>query len=279
LVLKETQYLNGQALTGHWRATQPVGPLLSGTWTSADGKRRLPFELRENYEDAVRYEVLSGSATGRICDPEDTLGGVNGPNSTVDREYLHLLGPDTLRPGLRRCNASRPTRRRAQLRRDTQREECVYLSESVAIGLNGYGLLSIWKGRAEEGFGHRHPYYTWRNTVYNLHTGQAVALSDLLKPQTDSLLLRLIVPRLEQYMADFYGQEIRKLDWEPRLPDSGYSLTSEGMCFSYGEGDSVASWPCVEQSVVIPYRDLLPLLRTHSPLMALLQGRGLRAAP
>ena len=279
LVLQETQYLDEQALTGRWHAAQPVGPLLSGTWTSADGKRQLPFELRESYADAIRYEVLTASATGRICDPEDTLGGVNGPNSILTRDYLHLLSPATVRLGLRRLQCPTPARRRAQLRRDARQEECVYLTENVNVDLNGYGLLSIWRGRDEEGFGHLHPYYSWRNTVYDLHTGQALRLSDLLRPQTDSLLLCLIMPRLERYLADFYDRKISKLDQEPGLPESGFSLTSEGILFMYGESDGVASWPCIEQSVVIPYRELLPLLRAHSPLAALLQDRGLRAVP
>ena len=124
-----------------------------------------------------------------------------------------------------------------------------------------------------------HPDYSWYNTVYDLHTSRTLALSDLLKPQTDSLLLRLITPCLERYLADFYGQQIRKLEGEPRLPESGFSLTSEGLSFSYGEGDGVASWPCVEQEALLPYAALLPLLRARSPLTALLPSRGLRAAP
>jgi hypothetical protein len=49
LGLRETAYLNEQAATGEWHATQPLGLLLTGTWTSANGQRQLPFVLHEDY--------------------------------------------------------------------------------------------------------------------------------------------------------------------------------------------------------------------------------------
>ena len=276
LQLQETQFLNRQAVTGRWQALQPLGPAVSGTWTSADGKRRLPFLLREDYQDAVRYEVLTAAATGRLCDLEDLQGGINGPHATLAREYLHLLGPDTVRPGLRRLQCPVPARRRAQLHRDARRENCVYLNEEVGVGLNGYGLLSTDQLQTEEGFGRPHPSYRVSETVYDLHTGRVLTLADFLRPQTDSVLLQLIVPRLERYMAEFEDRELRKLDWEPQLPRGGFGLTSAGMVFSYDEGDGVASWPCPGQEVVVPYAELLPLLKPRSPLDALLRDRGLK---
>jgi hypothetical protein len=160
-----------------------------------------------------------------------------------------------------------------------QQADCVYLSEEVGVRLNGYGLLSTYKLKTEEGFGRPHPSYSGMETVYDLHTGRALALSDFLRPATDSLLLQLLIPRLERYMADFEDRKIRKLDWEPRLPQGGFGLTSEGMSFSYDEGDGVASWPCPGQEVIVPYAELLPLLRPRSTLAALLRTRGLQLKP
>jgi hypothetical protein len=96
--------------SGTWRATQLAGPLLSGTWLSSTGKQ-LPFVLREDYTDgaghlmAVRYEMLDESVE-LPCQREEGEAKAeyhariaNAPNG-YDQQFLHLLGPDTLRPSL-----------------------------------------------------------------------------------------------------------------------------------------------------------------------------------
>jgi hypothetical protein len=271
LVLRETAYLNPQAVTGEWRATQPLGPVLTGTWASADGRRQLPFVLREDYQQAVRYEVLTTAVSGPLC--PDSNDHIDGPRARLSREYVHLLGPDTLRPGLRRLQCPPPAQRRRQLRRAVQ--DCTYLAQSLMVTFNSQNLLSVRTSQEEGGFGRRHPSYSGSDEVYNLRTGQLVTLEQLLRPGTDSLLLQLLTPRLAQYVADYFEEPLRPLTWEPHLPNGGFGLSSEGLTFCYEEGDGVASWPCVEQDIVIPYADLLPLLRSVSPLTPVLRARGL----
>jgi hypothetical protein len=272
LVLRETVYLDEQARTGEWRATQPLGPHLTGTWRSADGRRQLPFLLREDYQGAVRYEVLTTVRKGPRCPDSDDH--INGPYATLSRDFVHLLGPDTLRPGQRRLQCPSPTARRTQVRRAVA--ECIHLTEWTTISFNGHDLLSVSTSQEEAGFGRPHPSFSGADKVYNLRTGQRVTLAQLLRPGTDSLLLQLLTPRLAQYVADYFDQPLRPLTWEPHLPEGGFGLGSEGLTFSYWESDGVASWPCVGQDVVVPYAELLPLLRPVSPLTPLLRERGLQ---
>jgi len=114
LILKApAPYRPGQPLrlledpTGTWQATQPLGPGLSGIWTSRAG-RHLLFVLREDYHDAVRYEILTSHACGPACPPDPDLPQQPGawqPYAQLSQTFMHLLGPDTLRAA---CNARRP---------------------------------------------------------------------------------------------------------------------------------------------------------------------------
>lgn len=154
LALTELSDTEKRLITGQWRASQPAGPVLSGTWASPGG-RRLPFVLCEAYQDArhrqlaVRYEILTENVEGPLPSRED--GGsalenpANGPSeATLERSYLHLLGPDTLRPSLRQLQCPGPARRRAQMRAALLDKPVPEETEGITdITFNNYGLLSV----------------------------------------------------------------------------------------------------------------------------------------
>lgn len=256
--------------TGRWRATQPAGPVLSGTWESADGHRRLPFQLREDYTDAVRYELLHESALGPLCPPIEGDDRQLRPESSQD--FLHLLGPDTLRPALRALQCPTPRQRRADVREALAQADCegtFGFYTGVEVALNGYGLLSLLRDE-DEFSGGAHPNGVQTPEVYDLRTGRALKLTDWLRPGQEAALDRLLLRRLK---AHPYAADLGLTESEAggQLPALGFD--SEGAyCLL---GDFGAPHVVQRMPVVVPYRELRPLVRPGSAVALMLQQRGL----
>lgn len=136
LVLAEADTAHPGTPTGRWQANQPAGPLLLGTWTSPAG-RQLPFSLHEDYTDAqgdlaaVRYELLD-EGVEIPCQPGREQGEskahyrdrAEGAPNGYSQMFVHLLGPDTLRPAFRALQCPVPAKRRRLMRASA--EGCVH---------------------------------------------------------------------------------------------------------------------------------------------------------
>jgi len=269
--------------TGTWQAGQPLGPVLTGTWTSRTG-RRLPFMLREDYQGAVRYEMLATTARGHACPPDPempTQYAAWQPFAALTHRYLHLLGPDTLRPALRRLQCPVPARRRALVRAEarTDAHDCTQVEESVQVWLNAYGLLSVSEGEYVNEYNGSRPHAESRQVLYDLRTGRPLTLAEVLRPGADTLLERLAAYHLrhdETNMVDI--PPCHTLDGVDsvaiRLPQSGVIFDCQGVLLSYNLGEMVP-WACGGSELSIPYTELVPLLRPDSPVARMLCERGL----
>lgn len=155
LALAETEADTTHRPTGRWLATQPAGPVLSGTWRSP-ADQALPFSLREDYTDgqghlmAAKYE-LAEAAAKVPCRPEhtedETAAQYRKRIATTDHGYsqlfLHLLGPDTLRPALLGLQCPTPLARRQLARAAAHKDDgCNMYSTSLGVDYNDYGLLA-----------------------------------------------------------------------------------------------------------------------------------------
>jgi hypothetical protein len=265
-------------VTARWQANEPAGPVLTGTWTSADGSRQLPFALREDYTGAVRYELLLESQKGgpcRIADEPDA------PEHTLQamRQYLHLLGPDTLQPGLRALQCPPPARRRAELREELVTLSCDPDNErygtdtDLEIMYNGNGLLSLLQTDSED-LGGAHPLGDNEAVTYDLTTGRACDVRTWLRPDK----ARAVAQLFDHYLrADSIGQGYAP-DVSPstklklsELPNFG--LNSEGLFCTLGNLGA----PHVVQRlpITIPFAAVQPYVLPGTPLARLLQARGL----
>jgi hypothetical protein len=286
--------------TGTWRATQPVGPLLSGTWTSPSGKQ-LPFELREAYQDAqgrqlaVRYEVLHEATYGPVCHPEGEEADSTDQEelseyeqsqrrpSELYRDALHLLGPDTMRPALRALQCPVPRQRRKAAQAFAADEGlCNETSESIAVTFNDFGLLATTEPNYWYYYGAAHFGHSASGSIYDLRTGQYVSLESLLRPGAGVKLQRLLTRHL---LRDPHTEgdatvetDAYELNGELVPLPPGVALSYTGLVCMYGEADIRASLGYV--SLELPYAELLPLLRPGSPVARMLRERGLwRGAP
>jgi hypothetical protein len=271
--------------TGTWQVTQPLGPVLSGTWTSRAG-RRLPFVLREDYQDAVRYEILTNHARGPACPPDPALPQQPGawqPFAQLSQAYLHLLGPDTLRPALRRLQCPAPAGRRARTRAAARELDCADVDRGPWQIFNAYGLLCFWEDEYVNEYSGGRPHGESRPRLYDLRAGRWLAFEELLRPQaeTQRLLAQLVGRHLLGGQGTNLGVRGRQdIYWQQddtttvALPRGGGGFNSQGLCLSYEPGE-VAHGNRGPVEVTIAYPELLPLLRPGTPLARMLHERGI----
>lgn len=276
LTLRETDPETGRP-SGRWQTRQPLGPVLSGTWKSADGRRQLPFELREDYQDAVRYTI---DTHDQQSEPEDCgLGDGSAQPTSLQWDAVRLEPPKP-------ASAAQVQRRLDQ--ESAALIACVEVEETARVTYNADFLLSIEWFRHEFAAGAAHPVGYYRYLTFDLRTGRPLALKELLRPDFELPLRRLLSEHLrtDPIYADFYQGEIEGDSTQTRwplgpdgrplapLPRPGYYLTPTGLAFQYDMYE-IAPYVMGPQLVGLSYQELKPLVRPGSPLARLLERRGL----
>ena len=273
--------------TGRWQARQPAGAMLTGTWTSPTGQPQ-PFSLREDYTDgqghvvAVQYELLQ-EGEEVPCQSERKAGESKASYRARTQDlvgncnefFLHLLGPDTLRPSLRTLQCPVPAQRRRQMRE--QAAGCNQAERQLQVVYNDHGLLSLERMVEDFYEGADHPAHAWSTTTYDLRTGQPLAIKALLRPGTDTILTRLIARHLEN--VDDENSKFNELLNSPATDSAsapllqlGLGIGDDGLAFTYSNYYDSLTPPV---TVEVPYAELLPLLRLTSPVARMLRERGL----
>ncbi|KUG09046.1 hypothetical protein [Solirubrum puertoriconensis] len=269
LTLREETYPGtGQV----WHASQPLGPVLSGTWQASALSPPQPFTLREDYTGAARFELLTEYTSGRR--------GLNSwgepARSSITVTYLHLLGADTLRPALAPLQCPVPVRRRRErvgLDQVAGSQDLANIyDQSLEVTLNEQDLLASTAYTQEGVVDHRRAQHTWNSFVYDLRTGRQFGLLELLRPGADTTVQRLITNQLRR--GDPAYAALLQLDTELLpLPEEDFALTPAGCQATYQTAPEDA--PFYAYTVSLTWAQLRPLLRPGTPLDRLLQARGL----
>lgn len=265
--------------SGQWRLAQPLGPVLQGTWVDAAGRRR-PFRLRENYQGGVRYEILASTLTLPLV-------ARLGQSPEYRHDFLHLLGPPAGRPPLRRAQCP-PRARRQQFVRDFPHDGEVFCTYVIEVLLNDFQLLSYQTTGVIDPFEGQND-SEMLHTLVDLTTGRELTIEDQLRPGYETPLRRLLSSHLLHdpgfteteeggdgwHWQDEQGQPTKLV----RLPSDyeGLALASQGLQATYspyslrgGGGDRLPGY-----KVLVPYRELRPLVRPGTPLARMLRARGL----
>lgn len=287
LLLTEADIARPRQPTGHWQATQPGGPVLTGNWRSPAGQQ-LPFSLHEDYTDgqgyvvAVQYELLQ-EGEEVPCQSARNEGESKAAYrartkdlSSSTRFFVHLLGPDTLRLALRALQCPVPARRQRQMREELGYPGHVELLDELTVSYNDHGLLSLASFHEADYEGAVHPEHGAGATTYDLRTGRALTIADLIRPGTDTSLSRLITRHLEQQditAEDLLSHSDADATLAP-LPQQGLGIEDEGLEFTYTSYEILPNvYPPV--ILIVPWAELLPLLRPDSPVARMLRERGL----
>ncbi|QKG56595.1 hypothetical protein GKZ68_08110 [Hymenobacter sp. BRD128] len=278
LALTEPSDTEKRTITGQWQASQPAGAMLSGTWASPGGRLR-PFVLREEYQDArhhqlaVRYEILTEGAEGPLPQPKDGAAANSNysATATLERGYLHLLGPDTLRPALRQLQCPGPARRRAErqayLRDNPVQEETEGITD---VTFNDYGLLSVSTFQTWYSGG-THLGHSAGNAIYDLATGAPVELAQLLWPSAEAQFRALVI---RHFQADADSLPEDWLDADQPAVAGHVGLELNNILLTFEESD-LTNKVVGGVKIYIPYAEVVPLLRPGTPLARMLRERGL----
>jgi Protein of unknown function (DUF3298) len=287
LTLRET---DAGRPTGRWQTREPLGPVLSGTWHSPDGRRQLPFTLREDHTGAARYTLeaydseMPATAQSRDCgNPADTLRFALG--------VVHVLPPYPT-AALRQVARALLPAPYARLQRYTDQQlraegGCSRTVRSAWVTYNADELLSVEQFEYVDGFG-AHPNGASGYQTFDLRTGRALTLAELLRPGFELPLRRLLSTRLrtDPGYADFYRDDVEgdtaQIWWPPGpdqqplapLPKAGFHLTPQGLGFGYNPYE-IGPHVLGPQLVELSYQEIKPLVRPGSALARLLQRRGL----
>ena len=256
-----------------WCATQGLGPTLSGTCLTRSGQPLGSFAWHESYAGAVRYEILEEVAPGRVG-----LDAFGEPDTAgVTLHYLHLLGPDTLRPALARLQCPRPAQRQraqrqlaAELTPAPDDFAAVY-QESKWVTLNEAELLSYHASLEESVMKKRHGEHSGQQVLLDLRAGREVDLLAQLRPGGLLALRRLLARQALRDTAAAARQWLDKGLMEE--PEEGFVLTPAGWEAHYNT--AIEDLPFSAYSVAASWAELQPLLRADSQLQRIIRARGL----
>lgn len=257
----------------------PFGRQLRIAWLTGRGMAPQLLTLHESYAGAVRYEVLTATAKGKPMRAQP-YGDVAGSIPSYTRAYLHLLGPDTLRPALRRLQALPPRRMRQAVRYYLHHEAeggCED-TEELYVTLNGYGLLSYDLIFYSYMFGGAHPENSEDLRTIDLRTGRPTRSETWFRADADSALRQLIYRRLlatEGGTDGLHEYAFSQKTGMAELPEQ-FGLTPAGIVAHYGDYvlGPHARGPV---DVLLPYAEAAPLLNQGTLLDRILKARGLRA--
>ena len=133
--------------TSIWQAVQRLEPVLTGTWTDKKTRRTARFELHENYTGAVRYEKVDFRMQAKDSCQVQEQGFYETRLRYTAQRNMHLLGPDTMRPALRRMQCPTPQQMHRQLAALLTQTNCngsaFGIDKYKLVYYNGNGLLSF----------------------------------------------------------------------------------------------------------------------------------------
>ncbi|MBD2770307.1 hypothetical protein IC235_20665 [Hymenobacter sp. BT664] len=289
------EYPNDSAPNSQWHLPARPGAMLAGSWRTAAGSQHVA--LRESYVGAVPLAIRTLYLRGgkSLVDKSDDPNCTNQPSLSYDFWRLPA-GPATVPPALRAVLNPTPAACRRTLR--ARLEGDGRATYSLAMRLNDFGLLSYQTYYMASPYGGR-PQYEVRGSLFDLATGRALTMRSQLRPQYDLPLRRLIAWHLlhDAKFDDTNKAHSQSWQWEEKpkpkaASDTAFSnslwllrdlapvpeqiaFTSEGLEVSYWRGSLGQALGNLRETVLVPYRDLRPLVRPGTPLARMLAARGM----
>jgi hypothetical protein len=276
----------GEVPTGQWRLSSRLpNAVLAGTWTRP-GHPALPFVLHENYLGAVHYGLEELRLTGGEASDD-------GRVPDYQRDFLTLAQPAAVPATLQRTFASSPATRRRQMLAGREADADVHVW--VEIPLNDFGLFCYQTSYDALPFGGRHQTDN-QSTLFDIATGRTLTIASQLRPGYERPLRRLLshhllhdaTPELDEVNKEHNNawrwrskkENPSQLVPLPELEEEGaddLALTVEGLQASYSPysifespGGMIPTY-----SLIVPYRELRPLVRPGTPLARMLQARSM----
>ncbi|GAA4041680.1 hypothetical protein GCM10022409_29620 [Hymenobacter glaciei] len=223
------------------------------------------------FVQSVSFQYLTESASKPDC--QDAAG--NSRSLDVDLQFLHLLGPDTLRPAIQKLQCPPPAQRRALVQQELQQLQCggededtqYSSSASSSVNYNANGVLSLLVSESTDSGG-AYPQTNNYPLTYDLATGKLCEVKQWLRPGKERAFRQLLTKYL---MADSTGKDFvayNTTDEEPKpyvveqVPSLG--LNDKGVYYSLG--DLGAPHVIEGVDITIPYAALRSYVLPGTPL-------------
>ena len=275
---------------GEWRLRGRSGANLTGTWRGGPSGRPQDVVLREDYHDAVCLGIQAWRVRGRYTITA-TDGLVYSSVPEVKWEFMHLANPASVPAALRPLLSPSPARRRRLLLEKGDMD--VTISNELAVRLNDFGLLGYQYYWIVSGIGGSGD-VEYQQALFDLRAGRWLAPESQLRPSYEPELSHLLArhllrdnllgertPEWRQRLGKLLAQERDTLRaatrWvQQELPGQREPLfTGAGMELEYSLNSFVEASYRERFTMLIPYRELRPLVRPGTPLARMLKARGL----
>jgi hypothetical protein len=279
LAVTDKQGEDNPSRRGYWQLTTATlaSATLAGTWHGAG--RAQPLLLREGYAGALRYLFTERFLFSALRLPEDCAYV-----PTVWHTFLTLHTPRAAPPALRAPLAGSPAALRRRLQEDADGTDGdASSSYQDEVRLNDFWLFSYQTSFYERSYGGT-PDVGSESWLFDLRTGEELDIASQLKPGYERPLRRRLTwhlfhdPALAEVRAAGLGLEPWYADGADLasllldLPSDNEALTLTGA------GLEAAYTPAPfnrQMFILVPYRELRPLVRPGTPLASMLQARGL----
>ncbi|TAH17468.1 MAG: hypothetical protein EAZ08_13665 [Cytophagales bacterium] len=232
---------------------------LSGIWTSADGKKQLPFTLVENYAQSAQMIVLRFDNALNPNAATKVKASLHYPTTTKNGEVLRQLKNEI---GKTAVGIAMPNKalintfkfgvldkfEKDKDIKETTVETTIFLNESNLLTISVFQSGKNQKGEAAGII--RSNYHTW-----DLLTGNELTAKEIF------------VENYETNLEDI-AQEVIRRDYEGKVFGSilphKFGILKGGMMF-FAENANIIT------EIFVPYSQLKPILKKNSPIEALVK--------
>jgi hypothetical protein len=231
----------------------------SGTWTSIDGRKRLPFELVESYIQSMQFVPLVFDNSQNSLAESKAKVTIGYPTALKETDVLQQLRSEIGKavifqplPNLVRISSFQlEVLERYSKDRDIKSTEVkmdIFLNESNLLTISAYQSGKNKKGDAAGAI--RSEYFTW-----DLLTGKQISIKDVLIDNYQS--------KLEQIL-----QEVIKRDYEGKIfgdlvLDKG-GILKGGMMFRFENA-------YLTSEVFVAYKELQAVIKPNAPISVLMK--------
>jgi hypothetical protein len=240
---------------GYWEGKIKKNKIV-GTWTSADGKKRLPFELTENYAQSMQFKPYYFDNSQLVSTNSQVEVQLLFPFALKNEEVLRQLQTEIGKkvvgigfPNALRFNAFQyDVLKKFDSGKDIQKVQIqmsVFLNENNLLTISNFQSGTNKHGKVGT---IRSEYATW-----DLATGKEITSKLIFKENYEEELLKILGQVIKRdYNGKVFGDLVR----------DNYGILKGGMMFIFDN-------EYLSTEVFVSYKELASILKPNSPLQVL----------
>jgi hypothetical protein len=242
------------------------GSVMTGSWRSPDGKRRLPLVLCEDYSASAEFGIIGISMSRETGDGSvATFRGTapyprgNGALALSLDEALYGDG------GARRWLESSGARFLDECEIEAPESDWAH-ETNVEVAFNSNDILCLSVAEYDYSGG-AHPNFSRQYLVFSLLTGKRLGLFDFVRQGSEESLSRLVTESLARAVGLKPGKSLSELGFfVDRVPASvdNFFVDGAGLRFHYPAYE-ICPYAMGERTVLVAWADCADILKASNP--------------